>query len=455
MVEAHDWRYGSRNRTGVNMLTFNLLPRQSTDDAPPEEAATFGRLEVRVGDHCLTEGVAHDANDLLPGPSVSGYHIAEWLMWNSWRLRWEARPDGLRREWTLAHSLSSMGAGYVWPNIEISSDGVRTSISSSPTVDPTAGLYRYVGAPIFEVVAASEVEDAIRSFAKAVLILLDGAGVADTNLHWLWRDVERERSDPEAARLRRLEARLGYDPDEIAAADFRAAVDAVREFGGDSVEELAADAGWQGTTTLPSVKEVTVAAERTGMDLHLQDAVSLHANEDLPARGAVWGDVPAWRVGVAAARSLRRQDAMDGQPICNKRLAELAGAPTAVLDETAARPSSLSFVLAADDHARVALRSKWETGRRFDLARLLGDRLLGHAEPLSPATRAYTYRQKAQRAFAAELLCPYEAVCDFLGNDRSEERCHEAASHFNVSSLAIATLLLNNERSARNWSAVW
>ena len=434
------------------MLTFNLLPRQSGDDAPPEAAATFGRLEVRVGNRCLTEGVAHDANDLLPGPNVSGYDIAEWLLWNSWRLRWEARPDGPRREWTHSHSLSSIGAGYVWPNIEMSSDGVRASISSSPTIDPTPGLYRYVGAPIFEVVAASEVEDAIRRFAKAVLNLLDGAGVADTNLHRLWDDVERERSDPEAARLRRLEARLGHDPDEIAA-DFRPTTDAVREFGGDSVEELAADAGLQQATTLPSVKEITVAAERTGMDLRLQDAVSLDANED--ELGPVWGEAAAWRVGFAAAGALRQQDALDGQPICNKRLAELAGAPTAVLDTPAARPSSLSFVLAADDHARVALRSKWETGRRFDLARLLGDRLLGHAEPLSPATRAYTYRQKAQRAFAAELLCPYEAVRDFLGNDRSEERCHEAASHFNVSSLTISTLLLNNERSEQNWSAVW
>ena len=437
------------------MLTFNLRPQQSADDAPPEETAAFGRLEVRVGDRCLTEGVARDANDLLPGPNVSGYHIAEWLMWNSWRLRWEARPDVPERGWAFSHSLSSIGAGYVWPNIEISSDGVRAGISSSPTIDPTAGLYRYVGAPVVEVVAASAVEDAIRGFAKAVLDLLDGAGVADTNLHWLWRDVERERGDPEAARLRRLEARLGYDPDEIATANLRATADAVRKFGGDSVEELAADAGWQGATTLPSVEEIASAAERTGMDLHLQDAVRLHADDDGPVRVPVWGEATAWRVGVAAARALRHQDAMDGQPICNKRLAELAGAPTAVLDETAAQPSSLSFILAAGDRAQVALRSKWEAGRRFALARLLGDRLLGHVEPLSPATRAYTYRQKAQRAFAAELLCPYEAVCDFLGDDRSEERRHDAANHFNVSPLAIGTVLLNNERSEQNQAAVW
>ena len=433
------------------MLTFTLQPQPSTDGGPPEEAATFGRFEVRVGRRCLTEGVAHDANDLLPGPNVSGYHLAEWLMWNRWRLRWEARPDGPGRGWAFSHSLSSIGAGYVWPNIEISSDGVRASIASAPTIDPATGLYRYVGAPVFEVVAAAALEDAIRSFAGTVLDLLDSANVVDTNLHRLWRDVERERNDLEAARLRRLEARLGYDPDEIAAADFRATADAVHGFGGDSVEELAADAGWQGATTLPTVPELTAVAQQAGTDMHLQDAVRLHSNDDAPA----WGNVAAWRVGVAAARVLRRQEAMDGQPIGNERLAELAGAPTVALDKELAQPSSFSFVLAAGDRAQIALRSKWAAGRRFDLARLLGDRLFGHVEPLSPATRAYTYRQKAQRAFAAELLCPYEAVCDFLGDDRSEERYADAAHHFKVSSLTISALLLNNERSLQNRSAIW
>ena len=433
------------------MLMFALQPQPPSEDASPEEAATFGRLEARVGDRCLTEGVAHGANDLSPGPSVSGYHLAEWLMWNSWRLRWEARPAAPRRGWTFSHGFSSIGAGYAWPNIEISSDGVRARIASAPTIDPAAGLYRYVGAPTFEVVAASAMEDAIRSFAKAILNLLDGADIVGTNLHRLWRDVERERTAPDAARQRRLEARLGRDPDEAAASNLAAMADAARGFGGDSVEELAADAGWRGTSAPPSIEELAAVAQQAGLDMRLQDAVTLDAAED----AAAWGETAAWRVGVAAARSLRRQEALDGQPIGNDRLAELAGAPRAALDGGAAPRSSISFVLATDGRAQVSLRSKWATGRRFDLARLLGDRLLSHVEPLTPATQSHTYRQKAQRAFAAELLCPYEAVCDFLGDDRSEDRYDDAASHFDVSPLAISTLLVNNERSPQNWAAAW
>ena len=43
---------------------------------------------------------------------------------------------------------------------------------------------------------------------------MDAAGLPDTNLHLLRQDLQSERNDLEKARFRRLEARLGYDPDE-------------------------------------------------------------------------------------------------------------------------------------------------------------------------------------------------------------------------------------------------
>ena len=432
---------------GDDMLTLTLTP-QPLDSGAPEERATFGVLKVLANGRCLTEGVAPDANELLSGPRVSGYHVAEWLAWNWWRLRWEAPPnEDLEGKWAFSHCLSSIGEGYVWPNVEISSDGVRAIVTSAPTIDPAAGLYRYVGAPTFEVVAATELEAAISRFVLSMLDLLNSSDVVDTNLHRIWRDLEGERQDADATRLRRLEARLGQDPDETAAAQIRPVIDAVRDLGIDAVEELAADAGANGTTAVPSTEEMIATAKTAGSDVNPQDAAKLHAADDvMPA----FGEVEAWRLGVAAARALRQQEALDGQPIDNECLSALAGTRTITLDGRGVQPSPLSFVLAASGRTRVALRSKWETGRRFDLARLLGDRLLGQDEPLLPATRAYTYRQKAQRAFAAEFLCPYEAVREFLGRDRSEERCDEAARRFNVSPWTISSLLDNNEGYLRS-----
>ncbi|MYA16932.1 MAG: hypothetical protein F4Z28_09290, partial [Gammaproteobacteria bacterium] len=68
------------------------------------------------------------------------------------------------------------------------------------------------------------------------------------------------------------------------------------------------------------------------------------------------------------------------------------------------------------------------------MARLIADRLFENniGDPLLPATQSYIYRQKAQRAFAAELLAPIDAEDDFLDGDRSEDRHNDAAEHFNV-----------------------
>ena len=422
------------------MLTLALKPTRLAD-GPPEECATFGTLALTANGRPLTEGVTDGSEVLLPGPQVAGYYMAEWLAWNWWRLLWEAGSDNPGREWAFAHCLSSIGEGYVWPNIEISSDGVYARIASARTKDAAPGLYRYVGAPRTEVVAAKELAGAIRSLVQVVIEQLRGADVGTTNLHRIWRDLEAAHQDADARRLRRLEARLGCDPDEVDAALVRTIMDSTGDLGHDAIDELVADAGARRSQAVPSSEELTRIAKANGSAARLQDGATLAAGQD----GQKFGTVAAWRSGIGAAEALRQQEALDGKPIRNETLSDLAGTAASALRPTAECTSPLAFMLTSGGGSRVALRSKWETGRRFDLARLLGDRLLGQEEPLLPATRAYTYRQKAQRAFAAELLCPYQAVREFLDGDRSEERREEAADHFNVSPVAIGTVLANNE----------
>jgi hypothetical protein len=64
----------------------------------------------------------------------------------------------------------------------------------------------------FEVpVPAAEFEREIDGVIDLVLRRLDGP--SKTELHVLWRELMDERADPEQSVARRLEARLGYDPD--------------------------------------------------------------------------------------------------------------------------------------------------------------------------------------------------------------------------------------------------
>jgi Zn-dependent peptidase ImmA (M78 family) len=60
------------------------------------------------------------------------------------------------------------------------------------------------------------------------------------------------------------------------------------------------------------------------------------------------------------------------------------------------------------------------------------------------STDLSTARQKYQRAFAAELLCPVDAVVNFLDGDLSESALDEAAEYFEVGEITVRSLLSNN-----------
>lgn len=187
-------------------------------------------------------------------------------------------------------------------------------------------------------------------------------------------------------------------------------------------------------------------AERAGSDASPRDAVRLRDGADLHQRS----DTPAWWIGSEAARRLRAQERLATEAIGNEALARLAGLGRHIIERTP--PSAaLSFALDRSPfQGRVVLRSHWETGRRFEVARLLADRLVARGEDrLRAATRAYTYRQKMQRAFAAEFLSPFDAVEAILDGDHSAEAQEEAARHFDVSELTIRTLLVNHGRLER------
>jgi Zn-dependent peptidase ImmA (M78 family) len=111
----------------------------------------------------------------------------------------------------------------------------------------------------------------------------------------------------------------------------------------------------------------------------------------------------------------------------------------------------MSFALdSADCGGRIVLRSKWREGRRFELARILGDRLMNsNRARLHPATRAFTYRQKAQRSFAAKFLSPFESTLGMLEGDYSLENQLDVAAHFEVSEMTIRAQLVDHKMLER------
>ena len=200
-------------------LEINLTP-EPIDAGPDYEKAAYGLLVIKVGDRILTSCVSNDSEGrhYHDGPYVSGYHLAEWLVWNWWRLRWEPCPDnGLADappDWRMAHSIAAIGEGYVWPKITFSSDGLRCIVTSERSTENNGSRLYYTGAPAITILSG-EFENALDRFVNSILHLIENASVGDSNLQILWNDLTIERKDPEIARFRRFEALLGLEPDEF------------------------------------------------------------------------------------------------------------------------------------------------------------------------------------------------------------------------------------------------
>jgi hypothetical protein len=413
---------------------------EALEFGPPEERACFGELSVKAHNINFTEGYDAIVKRLRDGPLVSIYDFAEWVAWNWWRLRWEPRSKA--PDWDFAHKMSTIGSGYIWPNITLFSDGERIAVISRATLERPQTPYRFL-TDNAAVLPATDFQTEVDRFIDEVLQRLEMEKVSETNLQKIWKDVLIERSSLELSQKRRLEALLGCEPDEANSAIIGRLLEDAKLLGSAAIDEVAAEHGQSGEIVTADAFN-SIASEK-GFDASPQSVIRLTG-----ALVAAKEQKPAWRIGAEAAKLVREQERLGRDPVSSRRLAEMAGVSSDIITNHKNDPS-MSFALDTSFTAgKVVLRSKWDTGRRFELARLIGDRITNSStSKLFPATRSYTYRQKLQRSFAAELLCPFDAVEDLLAGDYSPENLQEVAAHFDVSELTVRTLLVNHGRIER------
>ena len=410
-----------------------------------EEIATLGELCISCNQDLLTEAPEDTTDPLREGPFLPLYPLADWLAWNWWRLFWEPfRRFSLKElpkrvDWEEAHCLSSLRGGWLWPDILIRSDGYRVALD----VHSSKASY---GSDRTFIVSAATFEACVDDFAGRVLDRLGTHSLENTDLHSTWRDLSEEREDPGLSLYRRFEAYLGCDPGEAPPEQIHGLIQEGEEFGLNAVSEVAVE----DPDFLP---RLYATVESSGFDYRPADGVQRQRETTAEAGTPTsrWSQIPAWKVGAMAARDLRQQSKLGGSTISNPDLSSLCGIDPRAISRTSS--GSMSFLLDDRDGGTgcVVLRSRHSHGRRFEVARLLGDRLLTDGEEsLSPATRSYTYRQRMQRAFAAEFLCPMDSLVDFLKEDYSEENRQEASYHFKVSEYAVRAQLVNGGHLGRD-----
>lgn len=414
-------------------------------EAESLDGQTFSDLKICVNDKLITELEDLHSKSLRKGMYVSAYPLALFFAANWWRLLWE--PMVVKDpQWLMRHSLTGIGDGYVWPDITFASDGKFILIRSRPTQYSKTSPVRFL-TDFSGWVPVKEFERMVSEYIEGVLARMLEMGFHKTELSDVWQEVCQEKKDVDTALWRRCEALAGYDPDEAPEAFVEQLLREGNRIGFASIHELAAASRSHALEDLSILQD---ALRNKGMVFQIAEFEKLKAKIHSLSIDTI---LPPWRQAYNAAKTARNLWGLDDKPISNAMLADLTKTTQKMVENATGLGSELESPYSASSwkknqyDSHIILNRKPVTSRRFAICRLIGDRFWDKDDngTLSAATDAATGRQKFQRAFAQELLCPFESLIDYLKTDcPNEDDIEDVADHFQVSPHLVHTTLVNH-----------
>ena len=429
-------------------IDFAWIPRDFGDAL---ERLSLAGITIEAGGVTVTEVEDSEARTTRPEIHVSAFDLASWLVANWWRLRWEADGDGL--SWKMSHKLGAAGNGYLWPDVEFVSGGDTVRIRARPIRLGSTHSLRFLN-EVDVHIPARNFEEGVRDFVEAVVSRVSSFGSRRADdLSAAWRELGEAIRNPETSFGRIMEARMGLDAGEADPALLRRLHEAADSAGHGAMGELAASSGSRALADFEVLWEI-------GRDR--SQPLSLEISPDMRSAVAQAAEEnwKPWRQGVSVAALARREWSRGTGPTRTESLAELCSVPARWITDSsdeARVPIPAGFRnIEGNGVLKAALKKRHPTGRRFALARIIGDHLVaGEGEDLLPVTNADTDRQRFQRAFAREFLCPFDALRDYLGNRiPDDEFMEDAALHFDVSPVLVRNALVDHGVVGRGYLAL-
>jgi hypothetical protein len=432
-------------------IEFDWLDRETGSELDRGLAASIG---LAVGEEYLTRLEDLGAKTVRSRLLASAWELSNWFVANWWRLRWEPEPANWWEDtqWRMAHCLAAAGGGYVWPNAVFASDGDSVEIATKPKSKGARFEPVHYINNVQARISATEFEQKVDAFIEGVLSRMESLRLQDECLPSLWSEILKERSNAEMSQQRKLEAMAGFDPDQASPELIENLLEDQTELGKDALAEVAAEARHATGDALQRILELGRPGSRPkpgGFRIRIPQLPIPPIGED---------DTRPWHKAASLARLARNKWGLGQKPIGNHALAELFGAKATVFSDrsTATTPMSLGIRTGTNRAFDIYFDRPGNTTRRFAASRLLGDFLyFSDEERLLPATHAKTSRQKFQRSFAQEFLCPIEALLEKIQTEQpNEDDISEAATYFHVSPLMVRTTLVNHgklEREALTW----
>ena len=371
-------------------------------------------ISLRSGEVCFTELVrsgGNESDDYLQAPPIQ---LAFWITDNWWRLRWEpVISERVDPNWRLAHELSAIGGGYIWPRLRIWGEDTRVGLACRSDPPSMNFALRFTkDALVF--VEADRFESSVDRFLDRAVeaSLVDKAALSAQFLA-----LKEERADDSMATWRRLEAKLGYDVDKAPSELIEVLLDFIKAYGHDGVEEAIVSS--QGEAAADTLKEEIEITKKSGVVCELDDAIGAAGPFRRPT------GKPIWEIAEEAAIAVRHGLGAESGPLRNTSLGDLLNVTKEHFRSRAIEPAGRHYGLRLregyGEKNVVALSARWPQGRRFELCRTLGDAIWSSNDALGPITRAKTGRQKFQRAFAQSFLCPYEDLLSYINTETPSE----------------------------------
>ena len=417
------------------------------EEMDPLLGRTSADIGIRVGDQFLTQNFDEWIGAIRDRAYVSAYPLAIWLVSSWWRIHHEvlpARSDKIPPVcWRMSHEIAAANFGYVWPFMVFWSDRNAMNIRAEPfPVWASGHSLRYLtGLSEPASVRMEDFSDACRRFIDQVVERLKAENLRDSDLEYLWSLVLDDMNEPNERQIRRIEAQFGFNPEESPDTLLEALIAIEDEKGEDVLAELAAVGFGLKEDCAVSIRELF---ELPGFEARPE-------LPQLPDRG-VLGE--PWRQAKEDASVLRRNIDAGSGVVADELLADLLGLrrETIEADAHAARRPAAVLGLIDEHRVKVVPRKRHPAAQRFEMARLVG----GYADAIArdgnswlASTDSTTARQKYQRAFAAEFLCPIEALMEFLDGDVCTGTIEDAAAEFEVSERVVEAQLMNNHSLPR------
>lgn len=423
------------------MAELTLSPRWvEASQGEPEISATVAWLDIAINGFSLTRHEDIWAKTVRDHVLVSVYPLAMWFVGSWWRLNHEPLPI-IRQPghgWRMTHELGAANHGYVWPHVVFMPEGETMQVWAGSTLAPGQSVQYLQGLDAPRPLALQSFQQSIQNFVAQVLDRLDAKQLATTDLMNLWGVLQEDLADPATTRRRKLEAELGFDPEECPEDFLETILKWGLRMGDTALSEIAPAIASQDEE--PVVTALEKLADTRGVvgTPEVSAATIEHATYGLP-----------WERAVHDARALRQSIGNISEPIKSHDLYQLLG-----LSRSAALKAPIGekhlpvavAMLTKSNQVKFVPRKRNATGQRFEFARFLGEymRQSNHKERWLVSTDLSTSRQKYQRAFAAEFLCPIEPLIAFLDGDFSSYAIEKAADKFDVSEMTVRGLLQNN-----------